>query len=355
MEPEKADEIRQTVSDKTGIPARHIMLALSHTHSGPVTSEKYTETTGEEAAAVRRYMTFLKKSITAVCAEAASRLNPGKMYETTYKTVLGYNRRYSSADETGGRKAKMLFNMWKNPGHPVNGTVDENIPVLLIEKIDDGSEDFYINQNGIKYLLLYSPPYHPVVLWQHSRMVSADYVGAARKTLENILDGRTKAMFLYGASGNVEPALACQCNPASKEIVGNAIAYGIAVNLALRKPVETGSIRILEEDVYADDSKKRRIKVQTIILGDACIAGVSGECFTELGIEIRRASPFKQTLVATNTNGGRGYLPVREAFSEGGHEVISAREMGYGEELFDRVLETVRKHMSRLKDGSGKC
>lgn len=347
MEAKTADEIRKAVSEKINLPLDHIMLALSHTHSGPVTAEDYFDISEEEAAEVRSYLNLLKKSIAAISAEALSRKQKARLFSATYKAVLGFNRRYTERDENGIPFAKMLFNMWLHPGHKTEGVVDENIPILMIDSIDDGSEDFYLRQGGCKTIILYSPPYHPVVMGQHSRMVSADYVGAARACIQDALCPGTKAMFLYGASGNVEPALATQYNPKSIEIVGRAIGYGILNQLAMRKEIDAGTIQVLEEDVPANAGSNSRIKTQTVCFGDACIAGVSGECFTELGIAIRNASKFKQTLIATNANGGRGYLPVKDAFPLGGHEVKSAVQKGYAADLFDTVLSVIKENMEK--------
>lgn len=348
MEPEDADRIRQAASSKTGVPVERIMLALSHTHSGPVTSVGYTEVSQREAEAIREYMDGVVAGIAAICAEARSRLGEAKVYSATYRAVLGFNRRYPERDEKGNTVAKMLFSMWQNPGHETEGTLDPDIPVLVIERVSGGAEDSYLSQNGYRRVVLFSAPYHPVVLGQQNRFVSADYVGAARRCLTEVLGSRTAALFLYAPSGNVEPALAVQNNPQAVQVVGNAIGYGIATILALRREVSVDSLDSIEEDVVGNASLGTRIKTHVFRIGDACIVGVSGECFAELGMQIRQASPFAQTLVATNANGGRGYLPVKEAFAQGGHEVESALGKGYDGDLFETVVGTLERNIARM-------
>ena len=72
-----------------------------------------------------------------------------------------------------------------------------------------------------------------------------------------------------------------------------------------------------------------------IALGDR-IAWVSlpGEVFVELGLSIKRASPFRQTMIAELANGLVGYVPNKSAYPEGNYEVVSARcAAGSGEML----------------------
>jgi neutral ceramidase len=86
-------------------------------------------------------------------------------------------------------------------------------------------------------------------------------------------------------------------------------------------------------------------EVQVIGLGDK-IAWVSlpGEIFVELGVAIKKASPFPQTIVAGLSNGSISYVPTRKAFTEGAYEVISARcEPGCGEALAEAAIRMLAK------------
>ena len=56
-------------------------------------------------------------------------------------------------------------------------------------------------------------------------------------------------------------------------------------------------------------------------LNDVAIVGVAGELFVEIQLAIKHASPFGSTLVAAYSNGCIGYLPVVDAYPDGGYEV----------------------------------
>lgn len=351
MRAEDADAIRDAVAEKTGVPVSNILLNLSHTHSGPVTRADYGGADANDAdkEAVETYMANLRGSVVAICSEARSRTSKGLMHTVTHRASLGYNRRLTVKDAEGVARTKMLFSLWKNVEFEPAGPTDEDMPVLMIEKISEGQEDFYLEQNACNRVVLFNCPYHPVVMGQHSRYVSADYVGAARRCLEGVLGAGTKAMFLVGACGDTEPALATQYNPKAVEIVGNAIGYGIATALAMRKRLDVDCVEAREERVELDSQEGEAIRIQTLRIGDACIAAVSAECFTELGTKVRRDSPFQQTLVASNSNGSMGYLPTRKAFALEGYEIVNARRRGYDEGLFERVVSAIGDNLARLR------
>lgn len=48
--------------------------------------------------------------------------------------------------------------------------------------------------------------------------------------------------------------------------------------------------------------------------------GFPGEPFNEIGKEIKKASPFKMTILSCLTNGTRGYFPFSDSYEQGGYE-----------------------------------
>jgi len=59
----------------------------------------------------------------------------------------------------------------------------------------------------------------------------------------------------------------------------------------------------------------------------------------ELGREIKRRSPFPQTIIVTLANDYIGYIPHRSAFAEGGYETIFAAQSHLGQEAGDVIVE----------------
>ena len=75
-----------------------------------------------------------------------------------------------------------------------------------------------------------------------------------------------------------------------------------------------------------------------------------GEVFVELGLAIKKASPFETTLVIELANDGPGYIPTSKAFAEGSYETVNSRVApGGGEqmvELATRLLNELAGHSS---------
>jgi hypothetical protein len=102
-------------------------------------------------------------------------------------------------------------------------------------------------------------------------------------------------------------------------------------------------------DVSERLGKPLAVEVQVISLGDD-LAWVSlpGEIFVELGLQIKRGSPFKQTMIAELANGSIGYVPNRVAYAQGNYEVVSARcAEGSGERLVDSAVRQLRAQFKK--------
>ena len=64
------------------------------------------------------------------------------------------------------------------------------------------------------------------------------------------------------------------------------------------------------------------LELQVFAIGDEiALVAVPGELFVEIGLAVKRDSPFKHTLFSGYSNAGGGYLPVPEAYPLGGYEV----------------------------------
>jgi hypothetical protein len=87
------------------------------------------------------------------------------------------------------------------------------------------------------------------------------------------------------------------------------------------------------------------MEVQVFRLSDdVAIVALPGEVFVELGLAIKKASPFATTLVIELANNSPAYIPTREAFFDGDYEVINSRvKPGGGEMLVDTALRLLRE------------
>jgi hypothetical protein len=77
-----------------------------------------------------------------------------------------------------------------------------------------------------------------------------------------------------------------------------------------------------ERTIAARDAKPDTIRAvtQAFSIGELGIAAIPFEVFTEIGLEIKSRSPFKDTFTIELANGSNGYLPTPAQHDLGGYE-----------------------------------
>ena len=85
---------------------------------------------------------------------------------------------------------------------------------------------------------------------------------------------------------------------------------------------------------------ERSIFLSAIHFCGLALAGISGEPFSQVGIDVREGSPYPVTCVCCLTNGVRGYFPTAEAFEQGGYETFNTPVMkGSAEAITEASIE----------------
>lgn len=93
------------------------------------------------------------------------------------------------------------------------------------------------------------------------------------------------------------------------------------------------------------------LQVQVFRIGDdAAIVGLPGELFTKLSMAIKKASPFKTTLVIELTNTSINYVPTQGEFLQGGYSTINSRLAPGGGELMVATAIRLLKKISILQE-----
>ena len=97
--------------------------------------------------------------------------------------------------------------------------------------------------------------------------------------------------------------------------------------LAIKDPKEREKLPRLAENyarnmINAAERTEDTITVcvQAIRIGDFAVCGIPFETFVEIGLELKKRSPFPQTMVIGLANGRHGYLPTPEHHLLGGYE-----------------------------------
>ena len=74
------------------------------------------------------------------------------------------------------------------------------------------------------------------------------------------------------------------------------------------------------------------------------LIGIPGEPFCEIGVEVRKKSPFAVTCMCCHTNGNGGYYATAEAYDQGGYEPRNSRFVkGVGELFADEASKLLNR------------
>lgn len=374
---ELVEATRAAIEKSTGIPAANVMISATHSHTGPVLSERgrFVEGVPGGAELLRAYLKELPGRIAAAVAAADAARKPARLSTATGREDgLAFNRRFFMLDGTVG---------W-NPGkrnprivRPA-GPTDPAVPVVYAETLDGKPIATYVN--FAMHLDTVGGMYY-----------SADYPHALGRALAAVRGDDMVTLFTAGTCGDVNhvnvASAAAQRGHGEAARIGTRLAAEVLRTYDRLEPV-AGPLRVssklVELDlpaVTAGDVEKGKaviaalaaetkpapafldqvkafqavevagrlgkafaVEVQVISLGDdLAFVSLPGEIFVELGLAIKAGSPFKQTVCAELANGSVGYIPNRVAYSQGNYEVVSARvAAGSGERLVDEALRQLR-------------
>jgi len=370
-----AERVRVRIEAATGVPASHVMVTATHTHSGPITVDYLSN---EDDPVVPKadptYLAHLEDGIVAAALAAHAAAQPAEVgLAVANGSGVGGNRR----DPTG-------------PSDP-------QVPVLIVRAAGGGP---------IACMLVCSM--HPTVLHEDSTLVSADFPGMARRFLqERVLGPQVPVVYHTGPAGNQSPRHVTRANTFAEAerlgaILGKAVAEAVAtvsytseVRLSsarrfLELPRRTfpsveeaqaklvharerlerlrrenaprQEIRTAEVDWFGAEetvtlaraAAEGRIEayyrsclpaeIQALSINKWTFVGWPGEVFVEYALEVKSQRP--DTYILSLANGElQGYIVTEEAAREGGYEASNGLfGPPAGRMLVEATLELLGRH-----------
>lgn len=298
------DAIRTRAEAQSGIPGRHILVAASHTHSGPPTAL----TMPEVAAAPSGLIEAIVDRAVAASKRAAASIRPVEFAFGRGLASFAINRRRVGPD---GRV------YWPPRANP-DGPVDHEVTVVRLD----------CSVGCLAILFAYAC--HPTV-GGPSSWIGPDYPGVARETVESALGGT--ALFLLGNCGDVRANLTLsdgrfnwQTTVEDVEAIGRTL--GEAVIVAARAAERVSAIPVVvRSETRALSLQDGRVvgeaEFQAIRWGEVTFLANPGETFAAVGLDVKRRLGGRLVL-ASCAGGYVGYVPTADAYRLGGYEVEMA-------------------------------
>jgi len=350
MQEDHVDEVTAEINKRCGIPRANVLFCCSHTHYGPSLGTKpYLDVADD----VRAYRANLNNVLAGLVAETAGRLTPVKVGVGKGTCDVNINRRERKPDGT------------TTLGYNPNGFVDRDVIVVRIE--DDA---------GRPLACVVNYACHAVCLSGRWTLMSSDFPGAMRAVVEDVI-GAT-SLYIQGAAGNMNPKLKgedyANARATGVKLAGEVIKVWESVEpveargaAAVMEGVELPAFRFISKERAAASLERSRKeleqrqkqgavpghlkwiktrleraeaalkswetgeplpaipdRIHAVRFGPAALVTSAGEVFAQIGVEVKRRSPVSGTLFAGYTNGDIGYVPVPDAYPQGGYEVEHA-------------------------------
>jgi hypothetical protein len=317
------------IGERWGLKADEILLCATHTHSGPQLSlnPDYPHPNNF------RYTRELERTLVEVTGRALQALAPARLAVARGQARVAANRRTIRADGT--------VDMEPNPDGPVD-------PEVLGLKVS--------RPGGGPLALFFSYASHSRSLRRANTLVSGDILGIAEQVVERSAGGQLMAAAVAGASGDVDPLVVVDSFDAPAGTVPPTVALGTrlgeavvragreAVPLPAAVAIRTTSARVQLPSKYA--GQVRWVNLVVAAVGDFALVGMDPEASVEIGLAIKRGSPFPATMVITNCNGEAGYLPTARQHQEGGYEVSRS---GFGPAAADALVKEALALLATLR------
>lgn len=370
------DAARKAVQEQCGIAGDHVMISATHTHTGPTLPRRnlMDGLTRADSPPGLAFVNTLPGMIAQSVSEAKARLAPVKpAFAVGDGKGISFNRRVLKEGSTQA--------IWQPKGFdPATmrpaGPVDPEVGILVFDSV--GTEP-----KPVVSVLNFAM--HPTSVGGGVK-VSADYPGVFTKLVSERHGPGMISIFANGCCGNTNPNDYFTGARRNHLQIGALLADAADAAWPQLKPLKTFAPRVRstrvtlqrrtfseEEIAKAKDIAARMltknlgtvpmaeavciletvarqneplvVEVQAIAFSDeAAIVALPGEMFVELGLALKKASPFRHTIIAELANGSIGYVPDRAAYPQGNYEVVSARcAAGSGEQLVEAALKLLQE------------
>lgn len=375
LEYETCGELKERIEKATDISAANIVMWATHTHSGPDTGMRMYQ--GAEDS-IKAYVEELSDKVLSGVVKANEKyeevtLKSGK----TSVSDLSFNRRLVRKDGS----IVMNFEEFEiNDIVGASGPIDEELITLSVW-----------DKNDNLFALLVNFTLHPAILVGYQWLISRDFVNYMDQFILDKYGKDVVTLFANGAEGNInhlnyqDPdqlrsfeeaervgkklgAYVIDSIRDSKALDGKIRFISEKVTLPLRKITEEEKEwaemvlvrdKDLDEDLLdgiPDKTYAKMIKgmlertdkaFETVLQGMAihnfAFVTFPGEVYVEFGLMVKELSLYDNTMVIGLANSQSGYIPKKEAFSQGGYEVRTAWTSQLVHEAGDILVSLVKE------------
>ena len=347
------DFYRRKLSEATGIPEGNILLGDAHNHAAPSPhAEPKTEWD-------RQFADGLVKA----ARQAVANLQSVRIAAATGHSRIAMNRRQV---RTVDSDSPLSFD--ENNSSQSFGKYKTDRPVLVHEfggvvrlganplgPIDDAVQIVRVDTAaGHPLAVMIHYPCHGTSLGGRNSRISGEWMGRMQQFVEQQFPG-LGGIYLQGAAGDVNPRVVggldgnadnVEDTWALGEEIGREVVRvyrGLTPEPWAKPRVQIETAEILLPRQYRElfqDFTATAVKVPTTVvrIGDLMWTTFPGEMFSNIGHQVKAASPATYVHIMGYTNGYIGYFPEQKAYAEGGYEVAVTHLDPASERIYLRAM-----------------
>jgi hypothetical protein len=341
---------RQQASEATGIPAEHIAIAATHTHTGPLyfgslhkhLHERAVARDGKDPYEAIDYPAQLVEKIVTAIAAAKAGLKPVDLAAGyVLEERLAFNRRFFMKDGTVRFNPGVL-----NPDivRPV-GPTDAQVGIISIVQRSQSEPEAAIVSFAMHLDTVGGTEY------------SADYPKFIEDALREDFGPGFTLLFGTGTCGDInhidvrtrDRRTAADIGRLLAETTVPAIEQGSLTtvaepSLAVRRAIVEAPLQQFSDEERADARKKMALVGGRELSFLEQVRACTIMDLENRALAIKAASPFKTTLVVELTNDSPAYIPTKKAFVEGSYEIVNSRvQPGSGEQLVEAATRLLKE------------
>lgn len=377
------DQAKAIATKETGIPADHILVASTHTHSAPGAMALCLGTRKDEAYTAQLVPQIAESIVKARAALVPAKAGWAQIDAHAFTNCRRWIRRPDRMqnDPFGERTVRAMM----HPGYESpdvvgpSGPTDPQLSVLSVVRAD--------NDAPLAVMANFSMHYFGA-----AGGFSADYFGEMARFLEEAAGPGAVGIVSQGTSGDLHwmdysrakdpdltrtkyakglAELATKARASIEHRADLPLAMAGAKleldrrlptseRLAWAKPINAArgdAVPKSKEEVYAEQAEwihanpRTGLVLQALRLGDLGITALPNEVYGITGLKLKLQSPLPATFNVELANGAEGYIPPPEQHRLGGYTTWPARTAGLEETAEPKIVESV---LSLLETVSGK-
>jgi len=381
-------KLRRDISCATGTKPESVTISCTHTHNGPSICRCLPDIEVDRDIAETIFSKIIKTA-----RDASMKMVPARMFYGRSKVKATFNRRMI----VEGNKVIMSPGPQDPPVKAPEGPADEDLQVIWFKDLDGNMVSTIINFSS-----------HPTLTLGENK-ISADFPGVIRRVVNKQL-GYFPVLYFQGACGNTSPidfsvpenlsADRLEIMDKTGKLLGDTVLNIIGNSSNMYEDITINGFSSLicaparhagREDLSVEEAcryleehpidktdmsdintmidryfaewiirlegsgyfiESYPVEISAFHLGDVAIVTVPAELFVEYQLEIKKLSPFANTMVWELTNGYCGYVPTERALQNGSYETRLAISSKLSPRAGEMIVNTSLDLLKQLKQST---